>query len=199
MPFNAWQGASVLILIAMQKILILVVAGATAALAAPAAPPAPSPTPTPAALSAEAYFAKGVAAEDSGDVAAARIAYTKALQLNPDLANCRYRLKELELNGPKVAAKGREAKFGKIMVPVFHLDGATLQEALDALNLIIDKESKGLVAANFVVQDPDAKLAAAKLTLNLKNLPASAIMKYLMTQANAKARYDEHAIVIEPK
>lgn len=182
----------------MQKILILVVAASTAALAAPAAPAAPPAAPPPA-LSAEAYFAKGVAAEDSGDVAAARLAYTKALQINPDLANCRYRLKELELNGPKVAAKGREAKLGKIMVPVFHLDGATLQEALDALNLIIDKESKGQVAANFVVQDPDSKLAAAKLTLNLKNLPASAVMKYLMTQANAKARYDEHAVVIEPK
>ena len=181
----------------MQKILILVVAAATAALAAPVTPPAP-PAPPPA-QQAEAYFAKGIAAEDSGDVAAARLAYTKALQLNPDLANCRFRLKELELNGAKISAKGREAKLGKIMVPVFRLDGATLQEALDALNLIIDKESKGLVAANFVVQDPDSKLTAAKLSLNLKNVPASAVMKYLMTQANAKARYDEHAVVIEPK
>ena len=178
----------------MQKILILVVAAATAALAAPGAPPAPPP-----ALSAEAYFAKGIAAEESGDVASARNAYTKALQLNPDLANCRYRLKELELNGAKVAAKGREVRLSKIMVPVYHLDGATLQEALDALNLIIDKESKGLVVANFVVQDPNSKFAAAKLSLNLKNLPASAVIKYLMTQANAKARYDEHAIVIEPR
>jgi len=178
----------------MHKILFLVVAAATAALAAPPAPPAPPPAP-----SADAYFAKGIAAEEAGDVAAARSAYTKALQLNPDLANCRYRLKELELNGPKVAAKGREVGFGKIMVPEFHLDGATLQEALDALNLIISKQSKGTVAGNFVIQDPSAKLASAKLTLNLKNLPASAVMKYLMSQANAKARYDEHAIVIEPK
>jgi len=85
------------------------------------------------------------------------------------------------------------------MIPAFQLDGATLQEALDALNLILDKESKGQVAANFIVQDPNRKLAAGKLTLNLKNVPASAVMKYLMAQANAKARYDEHAIVIEPK
>jgi len=178
----------------MQKILLLVVAGATATMAAPPAPSTPSPAST-----AQAYFAKGIAAEDSGDVEAARSAYAKALQLNPDLANCRFRLKELELNGAKVAAKGRETKFGKILVPAFQLDGASLQEALDALNLIIDKESKGQVSGNFVIQDPAAKLAAAKLSLNLKNLPASAVMKYLMTQANAKARYDEHAIVIEPK
>ena len=178
----------------MQKILFLVVAAATAAFAAPPAAPAPPP-----AQSADAYYAKGIAAEEAGDVASARSAYTKALQLNPGLANCRYRLKELELNGPKIAAKGREAKFGSVMVPVFHLDGATLQEALDLLNLVIEKESKGSVAGNFVIQDPDGKLAASKLSLNLKSLPASAVMKYLMSQANAKARYDEHAIVIEPK
>ncbi len=180
--------------IAMQKILILVIAAATAVMAEPPASP-----PQSAAQQAAAYYAKGMAAENSGDVAAARAAYTKALQINPDLANCRFRLKELDLNEPKVAAKGREGKFGKVMVAAFHLDGATLQESLDALNQIIDKESKGLVAGNFVVQDPEGKLASAKITLNLKNLPASAVMKYLMTQANAKARYDEHAIVIEPK
>lgn len=175
----------------MQHVLILLIAGAVTALAAPAAL-------TPA-QQADAYFAKGLAAENAGEVDAARSAYTKALQLNPDLANCRFRLKELELSKGTVAAKGREAKFGKVIVPVFQLDGATLQEALNALSLIIDKESKNQVAANFVVQDPNSKLAASKITLNLKSVPASAVMKYLMTQANAKARYDEHAVVIEPK
>ena len=181
----------------MKKILILVVATVTAVMAAP--PAAPAPPAESAAQQATALYAKGIAAEESGDVAAARAAYTKALQLNPELANCRYRLKELELNSPKVAAKGREVSLGKIMVPEFHLEAATLQEALDALSLIITKESKGRTAGNFVVQDPDGKLAAAKLTLNLKNVPVSAVMKYLTTQANAKVHYDEHAIVIEPK
>jgi len=175
----------------MRKILIVMIAGAAAALAEPTAP-------TPAQR-ADAYYAKGIAAETAGDFDGAQTAYTKALQINPDLANCRYRLKELQLNRVAVTAKGREVKFGKVMVPAFQLDGATLQEALDALSLIIGKESKGQVAANFVVQDPNAKLATTKLTMNLKNLPASAVMKYLMTQANAKVRYDEHAVVIEPK
>jgi tetratricopeptide (TPR) repeat protein len=175
----------------MRKTLILMIAGAATALAAP--------TATTPAQQADAFFAKGVAAENAGDYEGAQTAYTKALQINPDLANCRYRLKELELNRAKILAKGREVKLGKVMVPAFQLDGATLQEALDALSQIIDKESKGQVAANFVLQDPNGKLASAKLSLNLKNIPASAVMKYLMTQANAKARYDEHAVVIEPK
>jgi len=175
----------------MYKSLILLIAGACVALAEPA-------TPTPA-QQADAYYGKGIAAEKAGDVEAARAAYTKALQLNPELANCRYRLMQLQIDAPQIAAKGREGKFNKVMVPVFQLEGASLQEAINALNLVIEKESKGQVTANFIIQDPHKKLAESKLTLNLKNVPASAVMTYLMTQAGAKARYDEHAVVIEPK
>ncbi len=175
----------------MNNSLLLLIAGVSVALAEPAAPPP--------AQQADAYYSKGIAAEKAGDVETARVAYTQALQLNPGLANCRYRLKQLQIDEPQIAAKGREGKFNKVMVPVFQLEGATLQEALNALSLIIDKESKGQLTANFVIQDPHKKLAAAKLSLNLKNVPASAVMTYLITQTNAKARYDEHAVVIEPK
>jgi tetratricopeptide (TPR) repeat protein len=175
----------------MRKNLILFIAGASVALAAPT-PPSP-------AQQADAYYNNGIAAEKAGDVEGARTAYTKALQINPNLANCRFRLKELQLNGGAIAAVGREAKLGRVVVPTFQLDNATLQEALDALNVILEKESKGQVVANFIVQDPQKKLADKKISLNLKNVPASAVMKYVLTQTNAKARYDEHAVVIEPK
>jgi len=176
---------------AMYKILFLLIAGASTALA--------EPNTLTVSQQADAYYGKGIAAEKAGDVEGAHAAYTKALQLNPGLANCRYRLTQLQIDAPSIAAKGREAKLSKVMVPVFQLEGTTLQEAIDALSLIIKKEAKGQVAANFIIQDPNKKLAAAKITLNLKNLPASAVMTYLMTQAHAKARYDEHAVVIEPK
>ncbi|MCX6874409.1 MAG: tetratricopeptide repeat protein [Verrucomicrobia bacterium] len=175
----------------MRKSIILLLVGVSAALAETQAL---SP-----AQQADAYYTQGVAAEKNGDVEAARLAYTKALQANPNLATCRYRLNQLKIDGGEIAARGREAKFGKVIVPAYQLDGATMQEALAALALIIDKESKGQVVSNFVIQDPQAKLAASKITLNLKSLPAAAVMKYLMTQANAKVRYDEHAVVVEPK
>lgn len=148
---------------------------------------------------AEAYYATGIAAEKAGDVDGARQAYTKALQTNPKHANCRFRLNQLKIDGGKIAAKGREAKFTKVIIPAIQLDGATLQESLDALTAILTKESKGELSSNFLVQDPQKKLAAIKITLNLKNLPASAAINYILGQANARARYDEHAVVIEPK
>lgn len=186
-----WHGEAVSNDIAMRTTLILLLAGALAALAEPTAP-------TPAQL-AEAYYARGIAAEKAGDVTTARTAYTKALQANPNHANCRFRLKQLELDKDSIAARGREGQFAKVLIPVVQIDGATLQESLDHLAAMVTKESKNQLTPNFVVQDPQNKLANTKINLNLKNIPASAVLKYLLDQSKAKARYDEHAVVIEPR
>lgn len=154
--------------------------------------------PTPA-QSAEAFYRQGLAAEKAGDPDSARTAYTAALKTNPSHANARFRLGELKLHGASIAAKGREAKFGAVIIPEFKLDGATLQESLDALGIIVAKQSKEQVSPNFIVQDAQNQLSAAKITLNLKSMPARAVMQYLLDQSGAKARYDEHAIVIVPK
>ena len=86
-----------------------------------------------------------------------------------------------------------------MVIPVFQLDQATLQEALTGLGLIIEKESKGEVTPNFVIEDPKAVLASQKISLNLKNMPAKAVLKYLTDQTGGKVRYDEHAVVISPR
>ena len=62
--------------------------------------------------------------------------------------------------------------------------------------MIIEKESKGEVTPNFVIEDPKKLLASQKISLNLKNTPSRGVLKYLMDQTGAKARYDEHAVVI---
>lgn len=154
--------------------------------------------PQSPAKASEALYTQGQAAEKAGDPAAAKDFYAKALKLNPENANARYSLGQLKINSASIAAKGREEKFGAVIIPAFQLDAASLQEALDALSLFIEKESKDAVTPNFVIQDPKSLLADRKITLNLKNMPSKAIMKYLMDQSGAKARYDEHAVVVSP-
>lgn len=148
---------------------------------------------------AEAFYQKGLAAEKAGDPAAARNFYTEALKLDPKNPNATYSLGQLKLNAPAIATKAREAKFGAVVIPIFQLDQATLQEALTGLGLILEKESKGEVTPNFVIEDPKALLAGQKISLNLKNMPAKAVLKYLTDQTGAKVRYDEHAVVISPR
>jgi tetratricopeptide (TPR) repeat protein len=153
----------------------------------------------PPAQQAEALYQKGLAAEKAGDPAAARDFYKGALKLDPKNPNATYSLGQLKLTAPAIASKGREAKFGAVVIPVFQLDQATLQEALTGLGLIIEKESKGEVTPNFVIEDPKAVLASQKISLNLKNMPAKAVLKYLTDQTGGKVRYDEHAVVISPR
>lgn len=159
----------------------------------------PAAKPAAPAPSADACYRQGQAAERSGDPDAARKAYLEALKLNPKHANATYALGQLRINAASISARGRELKFGAVTVPEFKLADATLQDSLDALTIIVDRESKNSVAPNFVVQDPKNQLSSARLNLNLKALPAKAVLKYVLDQANAKARFDEHAIVIEPK
>ena len=173
----------------MSKIITFVVA---AALVSPAFAQAP-------AASADSLYKQGLAAEKAGDPVAAKEFYANALKANPNHANARYSLGQVKINAASIAAQGRETKFGAIMIPVYQLDGASLQEALDALSLIIEKQSDKKVTPNFVIEDPKGELTDRKITLNLKNMPSKAVMKYLMDQTGAKARYDEHAVVIAPK
>ena len=185
----------------MTKILTLVVASSLITLA-PAQ--APSNNPPPAAkpaqtLSADAWYAKGQAAEKDGDPVAAQKAYQAALQVNPKHANARYSLGQVKINATSIAAAGRESKFGAVIVPEFNITDASLQETLDHLRTIVDKQSQGKVASNFVVQDPQKTMSEVKINLRLKNMPARAVLTYVMDQCGAKARYDEFAIVITPK
>ena len=171
-----------------QKILALLAAGSLAAIAA---------TETPM-QQAELLYREGQAAERAYDPAAAEKAYTSALKVYPNHANARYSLGQIKINGPALAAKGREQKFGAVMIPVYQLDGATLQESLDALAANVEKESNKEVTPNFVLDDPKGELAGKKISLDLKNMPAKGVLKYVLEQVKAKPRYDEHAIVIKP-
>lgn len=175
----------------MRKPIVL----ATACLLSSAAPALSAPA---TANSSASLYQQGRSAEKAGDPAAAQAFYEKALKADPNNPDARYSLGQIKINGPKIAAKGREEKFGAVMIPVYQLSEASLQEALDALSTIVGKESKETVSPNFVIDDPKESLAGRKITLNLKAMPAKAVMKYLMDQSGAKARYDEHAVVISP-
>lgn len=147
---------------------------------------------------AELLYRQGQAAEQAGDPEAARKAYTEALQANPGHPHARYSLGQLKITAPALAAKGREAKFSSVMIPELKLDEAPLKDSLEALQVIIEKQSKEQVIPNFIIQDPKASLSTVKISLVLKNTPAKAVLQYILDQAGAKARHDEHAIVIAP-
>jgi tetratricopeptide (TPR) repeat protein len=184
----------------MKKFLLLLLSAGLATQASAQSTTATTKTAAvPSAQQADAFYRQGQAAEKAGDPNAARQAYDAALKIDPSHANARFSLGQLKISSGTVAAKGREMKFGSVMIPEYRLDGATLQESVEALGVILEKQSKGQVTPNFIIQDPKGLFASAKISLTLKNTPAKAVLQYLLEQTDGKVRYDEHAIVISPK
>lgn len=150
------------------------------------------------AREANAAYITALAHENSGDAAAAKAAYEKALKLDPRHAKARYRLGQLKLNYDRIIAKGQQQKISSVMIPEFNVDDADFSEALRALAIHVEKESKQEIAPNFIVQDPSNELQSRKVTLKMKNVPSGEILNYMLQMAKAKARFDKHAVVIMP-
>jgi len=151
------------------------------------------------AKKAEAYYNQGRRAESAGDPGKALQSYRAALQLNPNHANARYRLGEVKANSEDIKLGAVRTKIEEVTIPTYQIDGATIHEALEVLSLAMEKQSEGKITANFVVQDPKNSLESSKLSLQLKNVPVKAILKYITTQTNTQIRYDEYAVVISAK
>lgn len=148
------------------------------------------------AQKADAYYRKGLAAENAGQPEVAFAAYQAATQLNAGHTDARFRMGEVKRNASKIKANAAEAKIGAIVIPVYQIEDLPLQEALEVLAAAIEKNSKEKTITNFVVDDPTKKLKDSKISLNIKNVPASAILKYIQDQTGTKIRYDEYAIVV---
>jgi tetratricopeptide (TPR) repeat protein len=161
--------------------------------------PAWSEEPANPQAQAEQYYRQGMAAVKAGQVEQAREAFSNALRLNPNHGNARYQLLELRQGGGALAGKARERKLAAVTIPEVNFEEITLQEALEGLDLLVQKHSPDKFTANFIVQDPGKQFAKHKLTIRLRNVPASAVLKYALEQAQGTAKYDEHAIVIRPQ
>jgi len=148
---------------------------------------------------AAALLVKGRMAEKSGDVAAARAAYTEALRLQPSNPHARYQLNELNRNAGAVAARGREKKLASVELPVIDFQRVELKESLEALAHLIEKETNEEYAPNFLVKDPSNKFEGREVNLKLKSVPAKATLDMILQQVGGKAVYEEHAIVVTPR
>ena len=110
----------------------------------------------------------------------------------------RYQLLNLSKSRPDLAAKVRERKLSQIKLPKVNFDNASFRDAIETLDVLIAKETKGEFAPNFIIQDPHGQLEGSTITMQLGGVPANVLLDYVLKMANARARFDEHAIVLQP-
>ena len=151
--------------------------------------------PAHADKAAEIYK-QGMIAVSEGNAKAAELAFKEVLRLQPGNANARYQLAELKQNQGSLAARQREKRMGEFVIPQVDFDKVELAEAVAALAIMVEEQSKGEFAPNFMVQDPSSKLAGQTVTLQIKGVPAKAVLDMMLKQAGAVAKYEQHAVII---
>lgn len=143
-------------------------------------------------------YRQGVSALEEGDTGLAGQCFRQVLAMQPTHGNARYQLLSLDQRKPGLAAKVRQRKLTQIKIAKVDFNESTLGDAIEALNILIERETEGKFAANFVIQDPHDQLEKKTVTLKLGGVPASVVLDYVLKATGAKVRYDEHVIVISP-
>jgi tetratricopeptide (TPR) repeat protein len=140
----------------------------------------------------------GLIAVKEGNVQAAEQAFREVLRLQPNHANARFQLGQLKQNQGSIAARQRSRKMAEYVIAQVDFDKVELSEAVAALAVMIEEKSDGKFAPNFMVQDPSNKFDEASVTLQVKNVPANAVLDMLLKQVGGVAKYEQHAIIIRP-
>lgn len=174
---------------------VLFVCGATSFLSAQTAKEA---THAQLAAQVQQLYNAGVTAMQAGDVTKAEQCFQTILQRQPGHSYARYRLSELRVNHDAILRKNREKQFAAVMIPQVDFADATLQDALNALSIIIGKQTEQKLVPNFIINDPDRKLSEKTFTLKLVNMPANAVLHYIMQNTGAQLSYEMNATVIKP-
>ena len=178
----------------MRRPIQMVLATSLALCAGAWADPAKETTATKVA----GLYQQGLTALEDGDAILARQCFTEVLRLQPSHGNARYQILNLKQRGPQLAAKVRKKKLEQIKVPKVDFDDTTLPDAVEALGIMIDKETEGKFAPNFVVQDPKGLFDSRPISMTLGAVPANVVLEYILRMGDATVRYDEYAIVIRP-
>lgn len=156
--------------------------------------PVEKSTPADAAT----LYNNGLNAIANGNVVEGEANLRAVLKLQPDNPNAKYQLNYLILHRDQIAARYREKMMGKITVKTVDFADASLNESLTALTLLIEEQTGKKFTPNFIIRDPERIWQNQKVTLKLENVPAAAVLKYILSTVNGKATYDEHAVVITP-
>jgi hypothetical protein len=143
-------------------------------------------------------YQSGMIAVKDGDIQAAETAFRAALKARPNYADARFQLMNLKDQREAIVARGRAKKLSEFTLDQVNFDKAELSEALAALGIMVEEKSGKKFSPNFIVQDPSNKLGDTIVTLQVKGVPANAVLDMLVKQANARVKYEEHAIIVKP-
>ena len=140
--------------------------------------------------------AEAVRAFQAEDYVTAKSLFESLLSIDPRNLAARNYLRAIaqrEKGGP-----GLEGALRKILIPTVDFRDATVREAVAFVSQKVHELSGGKQSLNVVWMVPPEQTATARVTLSLRNMPASEVLRYIGASSNLQFSYDALAVKIKP-
>lgn len=145
------------------------------------------------------YYKQAEKAYSDGDLAGTKSALRNVFAIDRNHGPSYALALKLKGSGSDFKIKARQRQLAAVIIPQVEFDQMPLGDALRNLSTLVEETSKDKVIPNFVIQDASNTLKTVPVTLNMKQVPATVILEYLMNLSNATAKFDQYAITIKPR
>jgi hypothetical protein len=139
--------------------------------------------------------AEAVRAFQAEDYATAKSLFESLLSIDPKNLAARNYLRAIAQR--EKGEPGLEGALRKILIPTVDFRDATVREAVAFVSQKVRELSGGKQTVNVVWLVPPEQTATARVTLNLRNVPASEVLRYIGAASNLRFSYDALALKIE--
>lgn len=130
----------------------------------------------------------------NGDTATAKAYLAEALEADPkhrQAALLMQRIKMQERTGGNL-----EQSASSVMIPSFEVKDASLSSVLDYLPVATAENSNGTVVLNIVRLFTPEFGNESRITLSIRNAPATEVLRYVAESAGLQIQYQPHAVVL---
>ena len=145
------------------------------------------------------FYNQAEKAYRDGDLASAKTALRNVFAIDRNHGPSYALALKMKGSGNDFKIKARQRQLAAVIIPQVEFDQMPLGDALRDLSTLIEETSKDKVIPNFVIQDQSNTLKTIPVTLNMKQVPATVILEYLMNLTNSTAKFDQYAITVKPR
>jgi hypothetical protein len=141
-------------------------------------------------------FIQGKKAYQSGEYREARAYLLKAIKEDPTNKRAQEYLRHVQSAAKHgVRPVNLEARLASVIVRKVKFDHLSVDKALAFLKAKVTESTSGQLKPNFIVKGKSTN----KITLDLGDLPASEVLRYIAELSGYQLSYDPHAAVLSSK
>ncbi|MFC5050797.1 hypothetical protein ACFPK9_09235 [Rubritalea spongiae] len=146
----------------------------------------------------EEYYRIAEKAYVDGDLVKTQQALQRSLALDPQHGPSYALAIKTRQNRSKFGIQARQKELAKVILAEVDFNELAFEDALRDLNDLIEQTTDGVVTPNLVLIDKNNSIKDKKITLTMKQVPATVVLDYVLNMAGARAKYDQYSITIRP-